>query len=299
MTNINAQEIRAIKIPLPPIEMQRDLVHEMDAARAARRQKLADADALLRNIDSYILGKLEIELPQEEYEKVFAVRQNDVWKNKLGPSLYSPELRKFLHALTKGRFPTAPFCEKVCLNPRVQIEHPEQDALISFVPMDAVSDKAVDQVVLEERSLSEVRKGYTAFSEGDVLWAKITPCMENGKSFIASDLTNGIGFGSTEFHVFRSRSAAVLPDYLFAFMALGPLRHVARLAFTGSAGHQRVPDDFLADLPLPLPPEKLQSEIADEARNRRNAALALQREALTDWLKAKQHFERDLLCSPE
>src|SRR5438045_619195 len=100
--------------------------------------------------------------------------------------------------------------DEVCeINPRDQ-GPTDPVAKVSFVPMPAVSD--VEGVILphESRPFAEVARGYTRFRDGDVIFAKITPCMENGKIALAAGLTGGIGCGSTEFHVLRARGA-VLP----------------------------------------------------------------------------------------
>ena len=72
------------------------------------------------------------------------------------------------------------------------------------MPMEYVNDEFGVIVKQDSRRVAEVEKGYTYFGEGDVLFAKITPCMENGKGAIATNLKNGVGFGSTEFHVLRA-----------------------------------------------------------------------------------------------
>jgi type I restriction enzyme, S subunit len=105
----------------------------------------------------------------------------------------------------------------------------------------------------ERRPFMSVRKGYTAFRDGDVIFAKITPCMENGKAAIARNLINGQGFGSTEFHVLRA-SKSVIPEYLFYYVRQESFRRVAEAEMTGSVGQKRVPSDFLKDADIPLPP---------------------------------------------
>lgn len=107
----------------------------------------------------------------------------------------------------------------------------------------------------------EVAKGFTSFAENDVLIAKITPCMENGKCAIARRLANGIGFGSTEFHVLRATNR-VLPEWLFYFWRFPSTRQLAERNMTGSGGQQRVPTGFLEELPIPLPPLTEQRRIA-------------------------------------
>lgn len=117
--------------------------------------------------------------------------------------------------------------------------------------MEAVEDGATGRFHPETRRLGDVLRGYTPFADGDVLWAKITPCMQNGKSFIAQNLVSGIGFGSTEFHVIRTRDDGLSNEFVWEFLNLDSLRKAAMYAFTGSAGHQRVPDSFLSGLPFP------------------------------------------------
>ena len=104
----------------------------------------------------------------------------------------------------------------------------------------------------EVRDLGEVRKGYTYFAEGDVVFAKITPCMENGKSAIARKLTNGIGFGTTEFHVLRP-GPLVTAEWLHLFVRNKAFREEAKKNMHGAAGQQRVPTDFLKETYVPIP----------------------------------------------
>ncbi|MBE7465516.1 MAG: restriction endonuclease subunit S [Planctomycetes bacterium] len=138
------------------------------------------------------------------------------------------------------------------LNPR----HPKSldDSMpISFVRMAAVSESKPAFDSLDERALGEVRKGFTHFAEGDVLFAKITPCMENGKGAVATGLRNGIGCGTTELHVIRPL-AGIDPHYVFRFLAQSSVRRAAKENFTGTAGQARVPTSFLEALELPLAP---------------------------------------------
>lgn len=140
----------------------------------------------------------------------------------------------------------------VCdINPRAKAELADSD-LVSFVPMADVDEHLGRITGRQARPYGEVKKGFTHFQERDVLFAKITPCMQNGKAAIASGLIGGIGFGSTEFHVLRAGSD-VTPEYLFALVRLQSFRNYAMSAFTGSAGQQRVPTEFLRQFRLPVP----------------------------------------------
>lgn len=127
-----------------------------------------------------------------------------------------------------------------------------QNVEVSFIPMEYVDDVEGRIVKTDIRPIQTVYKGYTYFKEGEVLFAKITPCMENGKSAVAQNLKNGIGFGSTEFHVLRP-TKDILPEFIFYFIRRKRFRNLAKLHFTGNVGHKRVPKEFLINTKLPLP----------------------------------------------
>lgn len=146
--------------------------------------------------------------------------------------------------------PIAAVCD---INPRIKSEEkPPDDALVTFVPMSAVDENTATIAQPEIRKYSEVSKGYTYFKPNDVLFAKVTPCMENGKAAIARDLENGLGFGSTEFHVLRP-SELILPEYLLLFIQQPSFREFAKSSFIGTGGLQRVPPGFFRRASLPLP----------------------------------------------
>lgn len=143
--------------------------------------------------------------------------------------------------------------EDVCeFNPKHDSDV-DQNQLVSFVPMPAVSEHSGAIEGASDRSLSEIWKGYTHFADGDVIFAKITPCMENGKAAVARGLTNGIACGSTEFHVLRSKGA-VLPDYVWRFVRQDSFRRDAEAHMTGAVGQRRVPKPYLERHEIPLPP---------------------------------------------
>jgi type I restriction enzyme S subunit len=204
------------------------------------------------------------------------VQRGDVNGRPIGATLYAPELRLYLLGLKANPAAEKNLGAYVDINPQLPESELESDSSVSFLPMDAVSDGATGEFTLAERQLSEVSKGYTPFINGDILWAKITPCMQNGKSCIATGLKHGVGFGSTEFHVIRNRSKDVSTEFIWEFLNQETLRHVSVYSFTGSAGHQRVPDWFLADLPLPKFGEKKQALLVQtmkEARAKRRSKL--------------------------
>lgn len=114
------------------------------------------------------------------------------------------------------------------------------------------------------RHLAEIRRGYRHFRERDVIFAKITPCMENGKMAVIPRLPYGIGLGSTEFHVLRPHRS-VSPDYLFLFVSSAQFRADAERHMTGAVGQRRVPASYLVEQPIPLPPAQEQYRIVTRA----------------------------------
>jgi len=127
------------------------------------------------------------------------------------------------------------------------------DVQTSFLPMEAVDELTGRIAKRIVRPYSEISKGYTFFEEEDVLFAKITPCMQNGKSAIAENLIDGIGFGSTEFHVLRPKTG-VIKEWIYYFIRTAEFRRRAEEHFEGSAGQRRVPVDFIGNSLIPLPP---------------------------------------------
>ena len=126
------------------------------------------------------------------------------------------------------------------------------DALVSFAPME---DLGIDRKFLnatQTKELSSVVGSYTYFADGDVLLAKITPCFQNGKLGISSDLSNGIGFGSSEFIVFRP-NGNVDNEYLYYYLSRESFRREGVKRMGGAVGQQRVPKEFIESYPIPLP----------------------------------------------
>ena len=175
--------------------------------------------------------------------------------------------------------PTVKLGEICEINPATRHNFGPED-VCSFVPMDAVDEVDARIARMAARPFREVAKGYTPFAENDVIVAKITPCMENGKCAIGRNLSRGVGFGSTEFHVLRA-TQRVIPEWLFYFWRFPPTRKLAAVNMTGSAGQKRVPQIFLETASIPLPDLFEQRRIAaqlqqaDRLRRTRRYALEL------------------------
>ena len=207
----------------------------------------------------------------------FAVRRGEIQENSLSVPMNSPEFYGFMSALRENPVGTKPLGNRVEINPRVDISGLPMDTSVGFIPMDAVADNAMNEYVAVSVALEEVSKGYTRFINGDVLWAKITPCMQNGKVCVVNGLPNGMGFGSTEFHVLRPSTPEISGKFVMEFVSQDKVRQCATYAFTGSAGQQRVPATFLESLPFPSFSLNRQNELVaamDAARTERKGKLA-------------------------
>ena len=158
-----------------------------------------------------------------------------------------------------GLTPLGSIC---CINPKKgQDLRLSSGVEVSFVPMPAVTERGeIDATAVKE--YDEVKTGFTYFAENDVLFAKITPCMENGKGAVARGLHNGLGFGSTEFHVLRPISGKSNPYWIYTLTAFSHFREDAASNMTGSAGQRRVPASFLENYRVAVPPIELQEQFA-------------------------------------
>jgi len=164
----------------------------------------------------------------------------------------------------------------------------------AFIPMQAVDEKK-GVIKPEIRPFQEIKKGYTYFAENDILFAKITPCMQNGKHALARGLLDGIGFGSTEFHIIRP-GHNISSEWIHAFIRQPYVISDAEAHFTGTVGQQRVPEAYLKALEIPVPPLAEQKRIA-RILDERMAAINKARAAAESQIKSavalvKAHLRR-------
>lgn len=161
---------------------------------------------------------------------------------------------------------TVPIAKVAKLNPptpRELFDHPERE--VSFVPMAQLGEDGRLRNG-EARPVGELLQGYTYFADGDVIVAKITPCLQNGKAAYVEKLKGGHGFGSTEFHVIRP-SPALDGRYLFYMVWNPTFRHFGEQRFTGSAGQKRMPTSAVAEFQIPLPyPDDPKRSLAQQKR---------------------------------
>lgn len=160
--------------------------------------------------------------------------------------------------LPKGWVETA-LGELVVFNPKLTLD---DETEIGFVPMSHAPTNFRDKLNYDTRSWGEVRKAYTHFANGDVIFAKVTPCFENGKAAVVRDLPNARGAGSSEFHVLRPVLPDISPTYLLAIIKSAEFLREGEAAMTGAVGLRRVPRSFVESFPVRLPPVAEQARIA-------------------------------------
>jgi type I restriction enzyme S subunit len=142
------------------------------------------------------------------------------------------------------------------------IKHLQGNESVSFLPMDEFKEDGQFNA-LSSKPLSEIGSGYSFFQNGDVAFAKVTPCFENGKGAVLRNLINGVGFGSTELIVARPRIAKITSNFLYYLFFSSEFRHLGKGSMHGTGGLKRVPDDFVKNYQLHLPPVSEQTEISE------------------------------------
>lgn len=185
------------------------------------------------------------------------------------------------------------------INPR---NDAEDSATAGFVPMPLIPEGYSDKHQFEERPWSEIKKGYTHFADGDVGMAKITPCFENAKSCIFSDLPNGIGAGTTELHIFRNSFNSVAPRFLLYYLKNPNYISRAASKMTGSAGQKRVPTPYFTEQLFPLPPLPEQQRIVariDQLMARCDALETLHKEREEKRLAVHAAAIKQLIDTPD
>ena len=208
------------------------------------------------------LADFEFELPPLEEQKVLvdklwaAYRLKEAYKKLLVATdemVKSQFIEMFGNPLSLNQKNELKRLGECCiLNPRrPNIALCDTDK-VSFIPMPAVSEDGY-LVDMTDEEYGKVKKGFTYFENNDVLFAKITPCMENGKGAIVHGLTNGIGMGSTEFHVLRPINGISSPYWLLALTRMPIFRERAAKNMSGTGGQKRVSASYLNHFMVGLP----------------------------------------------
>ena len=236
--------------------------------------------ATFKEISKSLVSDVEILLPTYDIQR----KQVKVLK-KIAKLIYTRK-EQFIEFeyLVKSRFnelfgdifdnPQSKLEDHIELNPNKK-ELLNFNGNVSFLPMSNVSENGKIDLSIN-RNIDDVRKGFTFFKDNDVIVAKITPCFENGKGAPLFGLLNGVGFGSTEFHVLRPKNT-VNTVWLYHVTMLSKFRLEGERKMTGSGGQRRITKDFINNFKLNIPPLSLQNEFADFVAQVDKSQLAIQK----------------------
>ena len=280
-----------MKIPLPP---QKEIIDRYNEKIKLAEEQEKEAQNLEEMIEQYICSELKIvnTSPKVSNEfKISFVNYKDL--SRWGVEFLKNNLssKDFLKSLV---YPMKKLGTLVAINPDNDFSKLDENLEMTFLPMASISDK-FGEIVNAEKGKNEDSNGYTKFKEGDLLWAKITPCMQNGKSAIAKNLINNRGYGSTEFYVIRNKNENELYfDYIYHLLRTKIIRETATKYFTGSSGQQRVPKNFLENLSIPLPNFYKQKQISDELYKIKYKIKELTFTAEQNRQLAQEEFEKEL-----
>lgn len=283
--------LQSVKVPIPPISSQQEIVDYYISAYNEKQEREIEAQQLLDSIDTYLLNELGVSLPEvrnELKDRVFLLNRSEL-EGRFDPTVYKDGIK-----LISSKWDNEKLSKVAIVNPSGAYKGRIAETPISFVPMEVI-DETFSEITTMDETTIEQASGFTKFREGDLLWAKITPCMQNGKSAIAKNLTNGLGCGSTEFFILRPKDERLAIEYLHVILHMKCVRETAMLYFGGSAGQQRVPASFLENFNLPLPPKEKQIEIANHVYELRQHAKTMQEEGKRILESAKLEVERMIL----
>jgi type I restriction enzyme S subunit len=201
-----------------------------------------------------------------EFSKIDTLKTNAETNLKNAKELFETTLEKELNPAKKGTLPSGwewKTLRELCIlrpSKNEALSHLKGTDEVSFLPMEDLNIRERNTIPHKSRALSEVHGSYTFFAEGDVLLAKVTPCFENGKMGIASNLLNGVGFGSSEYIVFRT-TKSMINSYLFYVLMSSRFISGGKKQMLGACGLKRLSKEYVESFQIPLPPLSVQKEI--------------------------------------
>lgn len=289
---IGLDRIAKLRVPkITSIISQERIIDIYNNAQKERLNKVNEAKQLLNSIDDYILDTLQVDGGKLlKKDKCFQGNISDVIGSRLDVSFYKDKFE-----MVSSKYTNKKLSQLVEIDPPIIYKGKKAEDVISFIPMECIDE--IWGVVIERRETTIAKtKGYTKFEENDLLWAKITPCMQNGKSAIARGLKNGVGCGSTEFFVIRPKDdREVLIDYVYLILRHHKVLEAAQSSFGGSAGQQRVSKQYLKTLTIPCPDKLVQQEIVDTVYSMKAKAKKLHEEGNNLLEEAKLKIENIIL----
>ena len=296
--NISREKLIAHLMPVPPIEEQHRIVSMIREVlpyveRYAHHQTLQDSlnegiKPLLRKsvLQEAIQGKL---VPQDASEEPASILLQRIKEEKLRLVKEGKLKKKDLVESTIYRGDDNKYFEKkdkdiVCIDEEIPFDIPEtwawvrlsdvvqvnpkndvpDNTLAAFIPMERIDATFLSSFTYLERKWGDIKSGFTHFADGDVAFAKITPCFQNRKSMILKGLPNGVGAGTTELKVLRPYADTIDREYLLFFLESSYF--VEEATFKGTANQQRIISGYMENKLFPVPPLYEQCRIAEKIK---------------------------------
>ena len=295
MKKFNKTDLKTILIPVPPLEEQTRIVNKIEELQQYIDQytlteiklsklNLAFPELLKKSIlQEAIQGKLVPQDPNDEpasvlLERIRAEKQRLIKEGKIKKDKHESVSfrRDNSHYEKRGS-------EEVCIDEELPFDIPSSwewcrigslfqvnprndisdDTDVGFIPMALIKDGFRNEHTFEERKWKNIKSGFTHFADGDIVVAKITPCFQNRKSAIISQLPSGIGAGTTELHVIRDVTSMLFMPYFLLIFKTNDFIENGVKNFSGTAGQQRIGKDYISDYLVPIPPINEQVRIVD------------------------------------
>ncbi|WP_283700454.1 Eco57I restriction-modification methylase domain-containing protein [Clostridium perfringens] len=241
-------------------------IYYMLNTREYRNYILTKKGQNINNLNQDLL-EFEIPLPNKKYIKEIVDERDSFERTEIEKRIlinnYMNEIQEITKEILQKNTVNTTIGDKFIINPSKQeLESFDDNMKVSFIDMSSISTEGtINKRVIKK--LGDVKKDYTYFADNDVIFAKITPCMENGKGAYAHMLENGIGFGSTEFFIFRSKGE-YSSKLLYYYLQSNKLRMEAKNVMTGKAGHKRVPKEFLEKYNIPDIDLNIQNQLVEK-----------------------------------
>ena len=281
--NINAQEYCDLQVPLPPLEVQRQIVAELDAAYAAKRKADEKAVQLLASIDDVVLSELGIpKLPPQDTSlraRMFTVFASEVFEHRMDAVAYQDVRRQFLKNVGKSRYPNVP------LGSLVNVNRQQTDVLNGrqYVGLENIDGATGDFLPTQDK---ETLSSAVLFKEGEILFPKLRPYLN--KVWLATF----DGAASTEFYPFHSKTEDA--SYLTTYLRTKAVANVMTLLMTGNTLPRVQLEDILS-LPVPIPPRSVQHRIVEKVTAICGKAKRLKSDAAEALVSAKSSIEAQIL----
>jgi len=288
MTNINAEEIRQILIPIPPLQRQIELVFAMDEARSQRKQKLAEADALLSSLDDYLINALGLDRPVKDERNVFAIQTSNV-SGRFDPHFHAPNFKRIYQLLSQ--IVTKPLGEIAKFSKDSWNPAHEEKSTFRYIEISNVKPQTGEALWTETLTKEAPSRARMLVKDDDII-VSLTRPHHGSIAHLSTEFDNCVA--STGFAVIRSVSELVNREYLWCILR-SQLSLQQMLQRSSGGNYPAITKAELENIIIPIPEMDLQENIVTEVERRRAEAQRLRSEAETGWQEAKQWFEEQLL----